>query len=114
MTKIKTRTGHLLIGTEAKIAGEYVFKTYIVPATFTENGLAMSEEIDRSTGYAVTHVSSGLKLRGHLLKREARAMLFALADQDWTFHKNAVTIEHGDKARAAFEAATGRSAAQAA
>lgn len=99
----KLTTGHLLIGTEYVSSGE--LRTFIVPATFTGNGLAMHRAIGTAKGYAVTHVSSGLQLRGGMKMREAKAMLLALAGEDWTFNKDAVTADHADRARAAYEAA---------
>lgn len=96
-----TYTGHLLIGVDDPRT-EGGFSTYITPATFTGNGLALHREID-GNGWVVAHVSSGAKLRGRLKLREAHKLLRALEHEDWTFHKDAVTAEHAQRVREALE-----------
>src|SRR4030095_13529461 len=84
--------GHLLIATDS---GQYV-----TPAAFVGNGLAVHRGIASDPGFAITHVRSGLKLRGGLNKPVADEVGGALAKDDWTFDKGAVTIAHADRLRA--------------
>lgn len=87
-----TYTGHILIAAES---GQYV-----EPATFFPNGLAVHRGIFTDGGYSLTHVRSGLALRHRLTRTVAYKAARALASEDWTFDKDAVTSAHAERVRA--------------
>jgi hypothetical protein len=92
---MKTHTGHILI----PIFGN---EQHIEPATFLPNGLAVHRDIlGRERGYTITHVRSGLALRHKLTRPVAYRAARELAQYDWSFDKDAVTVAHAERVRAA-------------
>jgi len=96
--KVKTHTGHVLIETAR---GQW-----IEPATFYPNGLAVHRAIGlrrQDNYYTVTHVRSGAHIRSQLKRMAAKRLADALQDIDFTFDRSAVTTDHAERVRAAYD-----------